>query len=184
MKSLFLPAKSLATSINQIHSKTTLTWKFRALERLCNFHFPRETRPLRLHFSVNIFGVNSWKHRWPHNLFLSIFQLYEELGRARRKVFRFKMHSERVVKLFSQVTDDRSDQKASWLVHCASWSEKLLFWPYLLLLVIGIDRKRLWGRRCFQELTPKILTEKCSLSGQWKLQSLSCALNFQVRLVS
>ena len=41
----------------------------------------------------------------------------------------------------------------------------------------------------FQELTPKILTEKCSLSGRvslgkWKLQSLSCAPNFQVRVVS
>ena len=33
---------------------------FGAQERLCNFHFPRETRPLRQHFSVNIFGVNSW----------------------------------------------------------------------------------------------------------------------------
>ena len=43
----------------------------------------------------------------------SVDILYEEVGRARRKVFRFKMHSERVVKLFSRATEDRSDQKAS-----------------------------------------------------------------------
>ena len=31
----------------------------------------------------------------------------------RRKVFRFKMHINGVLKLFSRATDDRSDQKAS-----------------------------------------------------------------------
>ena len=99
------------------------------------------------------------------------------------------MHSERVVKLFSRATDDRSDQKASGLVHCASLSEKLIFMHCLLLRIIGIStekglRSSLFPRIDAKNIDREVQPKGSSFSGKMELQSLSCALNFQVRVVS